>query len=833
MKRTLPLIILLFFIGITMAQTKVGGYVFDEFDEPVPYANVVFKGSTIGTTTDENGKFYIESNRTWTVLSISFLGYETLEFKLTKKVNFNMQFVLKEEASALDEVVLVSGKQPKKNNPAIIILRKIWEKRRQNGVKKFNQYQYRKYQKVQFDLNTIDSAFKKKRLFRGLEFVFQNVDTSAITGKTYLPVFLNESVSEVYGDNILGKEKELVKGNKNTGFSNNQAIIDFIDDLYTDYDIYDNYLKFFYKSFVSPLSRTGIQNYNYYLSDSAYIDNKWCYNIVYYPRRKNELTFKGDFWVNDTTFAIKEINMQASKNANINWVKDIYIEQEFDILNDSIFLLKRDYFLSDFALNKREKSRGLYGKRTTLYTNYKFDEKKDDKFYKKKQYNFDKTVYNQADEFWENNRLEKLNKDEQGVYSLLDTLKQTKKFRRVYNTIATLSSGYYEFDSINFDYGPIFSTFGFNDVEGLRLRTGGRTYFGYNDPWRIEGYLAYGFKDQKFKYGIQGKVLLDKKSRLILSGGNRRDVEQIGATLTSSTDVLGRSNGSSSIVNNGQNNLLTNLNLSMLSMEAEPFRNLVLSFSGSYRRMSSASESFSLDYINPDTGLEESQVNQFETIFTANYFPGRKVSGTGVETRTNTDRLRNIFFQFTKGSNGFLDSDFDYTKVQFAYTQPWFIGGFGRTLTSLELGKTFGEVPLSLLSVVPGNQTYFAFFNTFNQLDFYEFVTDTYASLHLQHNFNGRIFARIPFFRKLNLRTVVGFRAAWGQLSDENILLNTTNNPAQIILRAPDGTPYYEYSIGVANIFKILRVDFNFRGNYLNIPGARRFGITFTTGFFF
>lgn len=816
-----------------MAQTKVGGYVFDEFDEPVPYANVVFKGSTVGTTTDENGKFYLESDKTWTVLSISFLGYETLEVNLTKKVNFNMRFVLKEEASTLDEVVLVSGKQPKKNNPAIAILRKIWEKRRQNGVKKFNQYQYRKYQKVQFDLNTIDSAFKKKRLFRGLEFVFENVDTSAITGKTYLPVFLNESVSEVYGDNILGKEKEVVKGNKNTGFSNNQAIIDFIDDLYTDYDIYDNYLKFFYKSFVSPLSRTGIQNYNYYLSDSAYIDNKWCYNIVYYPRRKNELTFKGDFWVNDTTFAIKEINMQASKNANINWVKDIYIEQEFDILNDSIFLLKRDYFLSDFALNKREKSKGLYGKRTTLYTNYKFDEEKDEKFYKKKQYNFDAAVYNQSDDFWEKNRLEKLNKDEQGVYTLLDTLKQTKKFKRVYNTIATLSSGYYEFDSINFDYGPIFSTFGFNDVEGLRLRTGGRTYFGYNDPWRIEGYLAYGFRDQKFKYGIQGKVLLDKKSRLILSGGNRRDVEQIGASLTSSTDVLGRSNGSSSIVNNGQNNLLTNLNLSMLSLEAEPLRNFVLSVSGSYRRMRSASESFSLDYIDPDTGLVESQVNQFETIFTANYFPGRKVSGTGVETRTNTDRLRNIFFQFTKGSNGLLDSDFDYTKVQFAYTQPWFIGGFGRSLTSLELGKTYGEVPLSLLSVVPGNQTYFAFFNTFNQLDFYEFVTDTYASFHFQHNFNGRIFARIPFLRKLNLRTVVGFRAAWGQLSDENILLNTTNNPAQIVLRAPDGTPYYEYSIGVANILKVLRVDFNFRGNYLDVPGARKFGITFTTGFFF
>ena len=233
-------------------------------------------------------------------------------------------------------------------------------------MKKFTQYHYKKYQKVEFDLNAIDSTFKKRRLFKGMEFVFKNVDTSRITGENLPPVFLNESVSEVYGDNILNKEKEVVKGNKNTGFSNNQAIIDFIDDLYNDYNIYDNYIKFFYKSFISPLSKTGIQNYNYYLTDSAYIENKWCYNIVYYPRRKNELTFKGDFWVNDSTFAIKEINMQASKNANINWVKDIYIEQEFDILNDSVFLLKRDYFMSDFALNKKEKIQGTLRKKNNF-----------------------------------------------------------------------------------------------------------------------------------------------------------------------------------------------------------------------------------------------------------------------------------------------------------------------------------------------------------------------------------------------------------------------------------------------------------------------------------
>ena len=381
-KKLLPILIFFLLLGYSKAQTKVSGRIFDEVNEPLAYATVLFKGSIEGTTSDENGRFYLESSKNWAQLVVSFMGYETLEIELSKKVNFNLKFVLKEEANTLNEVVIAVGKQPKKNNPAIAILEKIWEKRRRNGLKKFNQYSYKKYEKVEFDLNNIDSTFKNKGLFRGMEFVFKNLDTSAVTGKTYLPVFLNESVSEVYGDNILNREKEIIKGNKNTGFSNNQAIINFIDDLYNDYDIYDNYIKLFYKSFVSPLSKTGVSNYNYFLSDSAFIKNKWCYNIIYYPRRKNELTFKGDFWVNDTTFAIKKITMAVTKSANINWVKDIYIEQEFEVMNDSVFLLTKDYMMSDFSFSKKEESKGVYGKRTTLAKNHKFDIQKEDKFYK-------------------------------------------------------------------------------------------------------------------------------------------------------------------------------------------------------------------------------------------------------------------------------------------------------------------------------------------------------------------------------------------------------------------------------------------------------------------
>jgi hypothetical protein len=566
------------------------------------------------------------------------------------------------------------------------------------------------------------------------------------------------------------------------------------------------------------------------LSDSAFLDNKWCYNIIYYPRRKNELTFKGDFWVADSTFAIKEINLQASKSANINWVKEIYIEQEFEVLNDSLFLVKRDYMMSDFAFNKKEKSRGVYGKRTTLFNNYEFDIKKDKKFYEEEVYYYDKDIYDRDDSFWDENRLEKLNKDEVGVYKMLDTLKTVKKFKRLYNLGSILSSGYIEFNTLPLDYGPIFSTFGFNDVEGLRLRTGGRTYFGRNDLWRLEGFLAYGFRDDKFKYGISGKWLLDKKNRFIISGGNRRDVEQIGASLTTSTDVLGRSLASSSVVSTGTNDKLTAINLTSAAIEMEPWRNVIIRLGANYRTLESASNTFSLDYFDDEsaTGIA-SEIKQFETTVAMSYFPGRKMTGFGVERHEANDDFSRLFAQVSFGDKSVLNGDFNYTKVQFSYLQPWQLGGFGRLYSTVEVGKTFGEVPLGLLSVVPGNQSYFSIYNTFSQLDFYEFVTDTYASLHLQHNFNGRFFSRIPFLRKLNLREIISFRTVWGEISDGNKALNASG----LIYNAPDKEMYYEYSLGVGNIFKILRIDFNFRGNYLDNPDARKFGVTGTFGFHF
>ena len=825
----------MFMLGVCAlsAQTKVGGIVLDDSGDPVAFANIVFKGSTEGTITDENGRFYLESENIYRTLAISFIGYETLELALERKINYNMEFILQESAQELREVVVYTGKQSKKNNPAIDILRKIWAKKRENGVRKFKRYEYDKYEKIEFDLNTIDSNLINSKVFRGLEFIFEDLDTSRVTGKTYLPFFLNETFSKVYGDNELSKEKEDIMGTKNSGFSGNQAITAFVEDLYSDYNIYENYLKFFDKSFTSPLSRTGIEVYNYVLSDSAFIDNKWCYNIVYYPRRKNELTFKGDFWVNDTTYAIKDINMEVTKSANINWVKEIYIEQQFDVVNDSVFLLKRDYLLSDFSFRKKESSRGIYGKRTTVYDNYEFDKaERPPKFYRASLDAYSDAVFQRDSTFWKKARLEGLSGDEQSVFKLLDTLRTVPKFNTYYNIVSVLGSGFIEIDKWNLDIGDVYSTFGNNDAEGFRIRAGARTFFGQNDPWRLEGYTAYGFRDRKFKYGFSAKFLLDPKSRLILSGGNRRDVEQLGISLTATSDVLGRSIASSALVTVGANDRLSNINLSALNLEIEPIKNFRVRFGGTYRTISSAlPDAFNLDYIDPDspTGVS-SQVEQLDLTTTLIFTPGRRTIGHGVEPITINDNHSTLVLNYTEGITGLFASDFNYQRLQFSYTQPWQLGGFGRLRSTIELGQTFGEVPLSLLSVVPGNQTLFTLFNVFPNLDFYEFVTDTYATLHLEHNFNGRLFSRIPLLRKLNLREIVGFRAAWGQLSDENIALSA---PSNIVLQAPDEQIYYEYSVGIGNIFRIFRIDFNFRGNYLDAPNARPFAVTGTFGFSF
>ncbi|MEM6686792.1 MAG: DUF5686 family protein, partial [Bacteroidota bacterium] len=345
----------------------------------------------------------------------------------------------------------------------------------------------------------------------------------------------------------------------------------------------------------------------------------------------------------------------------------------------------------------------------------------------------------------------------------------------------------------------------------------------------------------RFKYGISGKWLLNAKNRLIISGGNRRDVEQTGVSLTVNDNVLGRSFASSALLASGNSDRLTDINLSTFAIEMEPIKNMTFRLGSSYKTTRSASPTtFSLSYIDPQApnGINDRLV-QSEVNFSIDMTPGRKTIRHGVERKlVNTDFPR-IYLNYARGVEGLFNSDFNYSRIQLFYRQPFQVGGFGRTFTTFEAGKTYGTVPLSLLNVVPGNQAYFSIHNTFSQLNFYEFVTDTYASLHVEHNFNGRIFSRIPFLRKLNLREIIGIRGVWGEISQENVDINVPafqSLPFRGItpeIIAPNQQIYWEYSFGIGNIFKVFRIDFNFRGNYRNNIDARKFGVTGAFGFYF
>lgn len=210
------------------------------------------------------------------------------------------------------------------------------------------------------------------------------------------------------------------------------------------------------------------------------------------------------------------------------------------------------------------------------------------------------------------------------------------------------------------------------------------------------------------------------------------------------------------------------------------------------------------------------------------YTPKRKLVGYGVDRIEVDLNYPRLFLSYSKGLKGFMNSDFNYSKVQFFYRQPLLIGGFGRLFTTLEVGKTFGEVPLGLMGVIPGNQSYFIIENTYNMLNYYDFVADQYASLHFEHNFNGKLFARVPGLRKLNWREIIGIKSVFGSVSDKNIALNASG----LNYIAPE-KGYYEYHAGIGNIFKVARVDFAWRGNYNQMPDARKFAVRIGFGFYF
>lgn len=822
----------LFLLSLVInAQVKVSGIVLDtKTKKPIANADVYLVNTDSYTTTNSDGSFYVESPKTTSQVEISLNDYETKTITLKPGANFDLTISLgKDNTKNLDAVVIEAKKRykNKKENPAYAIMKKVWERKRKNGLQTFNNYQYEEYEKIEFDLNNIDSSFMKKKIFNKMEFIFQNIDTSDVSGKTYLPLFLNESISKITGANQPSKkERTDLIANKASGFNDNQIVIETVKNLYKDVNIYDNTLNFFNKGFTSPVSTDGFSVYEYNLQDTINVNDVRCFKIKYFPKRENELTFKGYLYISEKSFSVIQVTLQSTKGINVNFVRDIYMKLDYDMINDSIFVPKRNYTLLDMTLlSNKEKAKGMFAKRTLSYDKYEFDQPQTEDTYTKRWDPLLQGAYEQKEDFWTEARHERLAKDESKIYETLDKLQKIPKFKRIVNAVQIAASGYINvWNSI--DIGNLYSSLGFNDIEGTRVRMGARTYFSPNDMWRVEGYGAYGFKDKVFKYGAEARYMFNKYNRFTLGIGTRRDILQLGVQLMNDEGIMARTFASSALFARGSNDMLSNVNQTNVFASIDPWKNFQIRLDGRYQTIESANpENFRIDFYK--NGIIKDHLYDSRLTLSLIARPGAKLSNYGVDRYEHTTLAPTIMVKYNKGFKGAINSDLNYDQLQLMYYQPILIGSAGRLNVTLEAGKTFNGMPLSLLSVIPGNQSYGIVGNTFSQLDYYEFVTDSYVTLNLEHHFNGKLFNYIPLLKKLKLREIIFARGAWGDISDASKRLNASG----FTYSAPNKDIYYEYGFGIENIgignWRIFRLDFNWRGNYLDRPDITKFGVKF------
>ncbi len=744
----------------------------------------------------------------------------------------NFAFSQAEKETSIENVTIQTVKKykNKKENPAYAIMQQVWKKKKSNGLLLHKDYQYKTYEKIDFRLGNIDSAFTKKKLFKGLDSVlFKYNDSSEIAGKAVLPLFITETISQTYGKNDPKKERKDLLAIKNSGLNNNQIVAKTVQGMFKDINIYDNTINYLNIGFTSPVSTEGFAVFDYNITDTVDVNTVRSYEIRFTPKNPDALALKGRLYIAMDNYNVMKAEMETNKKININFVKSIATALEFDNPDDFTFIPTRNETTLNLTLTDKDGAKNIIARRTANYSNYEFDKGLEDSFINKIVIPEDEAIM-KDDAYWLANRTEVLSSSEQNIYKMYDELEEVPKYRRILKTVEILNSGYIHFGKW-LDVGNIFQSVGYNDIEGLRLRAGARTYFGKNDMWRIQAYTAYGFRDDKWKYGAEGKYMFNKVNRFMVGAGTRKDVLQLGVQLTTDEGIMTRSFASSSVINSGDNTSLSLVNQTNVFTSIEPWKNIQLRLDATQQSITAADPAlFNLSYIQ--NGILKTKLDDSRLIFSVMARPGAKFSTYGVERYEQTMLAMNPTFilKYTKGFKDVFNSDFNYNKLQFYYYQPVILGNWGRLFANFEAGKNFESLPLALQNVLPANQSYGLQRGVFSLMNYYEFVADSYAVLFLEHHFNGKIFSQIPLIKKLKLREVAFFRSGIGSLKPNSINMNAGN----MTLSAPE-KPYYEYGFGIENIgfgnFRILRVDFNWRGNYLNhnvtTTPVRKFGIQF------
>ncbi len=791
--------------------TKIMGSVTDGTSgEPVPFANVYFEGTTIGVTSDFDGKFSIETRTPSDTLVVSCMGYETEYSRVMKGQFQEIHFVMTSQNLDLPEVIIHAGE-----NPAEILLRKVIANKETNRGGNYETCEYEVYSKIEIDANNITEKFQNRRILRPFRFIFDHLDTSTVNGKTYLPIFLSETLSDYYYRKSPKSEKEVIKAAKVSGIEN-ESILQFLGNTFQQYNFYDNYITIFQKNFVSPVANFGLNHYKYYLVDSSLLSDKWCYKIMFKPRRKQELTFTGHFWVNDTSYAIKQFEIRIAEDANLNYVNDLVIMQEFEKVDDEHWMVVMDRGIGDFnLLDDNYTALGSFAKKTTTYRNFVFNRPKDDKFYSiPTSVIVSEKAYEKDESYWRDNRHDSLSRDEKTIYHMVDTIRNLPAFRTWSDIVETVVTGYYRRNK--FEFGPYASLISFNAVEGARFRVGGRTTEKFNDQFRLQGHLAYGTRDMKFKYGAGFLYLPNKDPRRAFGGSYRYDIEQLGNSPNAFRDdflfaALFRRNPADKLSMTNEYNLY---------YEHEWFHGFSNKLTFTYKEILPLGPEQVRVYNDLGDLVSLSTIPTSRITFETRFAFREKFLLGDFERVSVGTKYPILGLQYSYGIPELFGSQYEYHELRFGIRQWFNVFNLGWSKYMIEAGKIWGTLPFPLLRLHPGNETFIFDEYAYNLMNYFEFISDEYVSVFYTHHFDGFFLNHIPLMRRLKWREVGFVKGVIGTMSDKNKAYNELPSLSHTLEK-----PYFEAGVGIENIFKIIRVDGIWRLSHLDNENISKFAI--------
>ncbi len=821
MKKTFILCIFLFLFylpGKLFAQGKfLSGEVLDhQSDEPIPFVSVYFRIDGRGTLTDSLGRFTIgmENVPLTDTLEINAIGYDKVllpvsAFQDSSFIRFQL-FVHTEDAA----VVKV------KYDRALWFWKKIMSRKQYNNRLHWANYSYEIYNKLELDIDNINaSKLAKNKLLKPFNFALNYVDTTS-ENKPFLPVYLIETLSDYYHQNNPPRTREEIKATITNGIDN-QSIMKQLGGTYQNVDVYANTIPVFDKTFISPFGDNADNFYKFHLLDTQYLNKKRLVHFSFTPKRKGENTFTGDAWIHDTSYAIQKVTLRPSTDANINFIKGLSIIQEFKPLNDSSWFLYKDKFVADIApLGNNHIA--FKGRKTATYTKVLTNNDSITRVLEKNKSTEEIVLLPGQDQktaaYWDQNRHEPLNKNEQSIYKLLDTLERMPSYIHYRNTLNFLFTGTKDIGNVRI--GPWYYWLSGNTWEGTRLRFDLATNEGFNKKLNLNGYIAYGFKDEKLKGYGQIKYLMSQTPWTYLSFSYKNDLDN-GQVYY---DQLGSDNLFSLFLKKpGVTFRYQNIEEKKLVFYKENNHGLGFGISAISKQYTPLQGLPGKEFFPSKSG---EPLNNFETEFHLRYAFEEQTYIDNFNRTSLGSKLPIIDFTYAHGFKNVLQSSYQYDKIDLSISDYLHIAPYGSIYYNLFAGKLFGTVPYNLLDILPGNEWYYYSRYSFNLMNRFEYLTDAYAGFNIEHNIGSGLFQYIPITRKLKLRQFWEAKMIVGNLRDANKQLNIIPGyPFQSL----DGKAYLEIGTGIDNILKFFRVDFLWRVLPQPLPNtpSQRFGVFF------